>query len=191
MGQERGFFFGRDGQVVDGRRGCAEDGRLGQSPGDQARRRALIVAHELREHQGGEQTSDTEQRTQSDLADVGLEAPEALRPNLVTGHEEKQIEEESLDKWVDLALTLVSENAGQQGAHHGAEAKRADLQPADPVPQGERCTNGHLLMWLQQMCKRVHDLSPDHPRDVRPGTLERPGLPRGMHQGWWRPAFNQ
>jgi len=25
---------------------------------------------------------------------------------------------------------------------------------------------------------------------VRPGTLERPGLPRGMHQGWWRPAFD-
>src|SRR5262249_31867164 len=91
---------------------------------------------------------------------IFLQAPEELRPDLVAGREEEEVEEHGLHDTGDLDAELSDEDSREQGAHHRAEAEAPDLQLADEEAEGQRQEDRQLRIVSEALDEPTHRLTP-------------------------------
>src|SRR5262249_52640068 len=89
-----------------------------------------------------------------------LQTPEELRPDLVAGREQEEVEEHGLDDARDLDAELTNQDAGEEGAHHRPETEAPDLQLADEKAERQREEDRQLRIVPEALDEPAHRLTP-------------------------------
>ena len=160
------------------------------APARRPGRGAAVVAQELGGHHGRRPGWSTHRTTVRSACGqrVLLEPAEELRPDLVAGGEQEQVEEDDLDERVDLDVELPDEHAGEQRADDVAQAEAADADAPDDEPDGEGQEDRELGILAQGGDEPAHGRVPREPGRGRPpsAAAARP-VPAGSGR-WPRPG---
>ena len=142
----------REGQAHDGLAGGADDGGLGEGPGEEAGRGAGVVAHEARHHHRGGEAGDRHEQGERQLRQrVAPQAPEELGADLVAGAEEEEVEEDHLHGGVDHDPELPHRHAGEQAPEHVAEREGPETQLPELEADGQRQEDGQLRVLAEDL----------------------------------------
>ena len=138
----------------------ADRRRLGERAGDDARRRAGVVAEEPADDVSDDQPGRRDDRRQRRLLQaVALETAEELRPGPEADREQEEQEERLLDFARHLHAELADGDAGEQRAGDGAEREAPQLQLPEQVAKPEHEEERHLGMLPKDAEQRArHDL---------------------------------
>ena len=102
LGGHAGPLGGGQRQGMDGLGGGADDGRLGEGPGEQPGGGPGVVAEELRDHHRHEEAGDRHHHGEAEVRErVPPQPAEELGSDLVAGAEEEQVEEDHLHGGID------------------------------------------------------------------------------------------
>ena len=114
---QRGLLRVRKRQALDRLAGRADHRRFREGAGQKPGGRPDVVAEKLREPERREQTRHAQDDRERHLGNrVALQPAKELRPHLVPGREEEQVEEDRLDERRDLDVELPDQDAGQTGS---------------------------------------------------------------------------